>query len=72
MQRLIIALLLVVAVVMLLPGCFTSDARHNAYHVQVLQRDMHSIHENWDWFWRFDRPSTLHLSQDYWQMIERP
>ena len=72
MRRLIIALLLLAGAVMLLPGCFFGEARHDAYHMQVLERDMQALHENWDWFWKSDRPTMLHLRQDYWHLTERP
>ena len=72
MRRLIICVVLVVCAMTLLPGCFTRDARHNANHWQVLEADMRFLHQNWDWFWRWDRPTTLHLSHDYWRTLDQP
>lgn len=72
MRRLIITLVLAAGAMALLPGCLTGDARHNAYHLQVLEADAQFMHQSWDWFWKFDRPTLLHLSHDYWEMTDRP
>jgi len=72
MRRLILCAVLVVAVMTLLPGCLTKDARHNANHYQVLEAQARYLHESWDWFWMLDRPSMLHLSHDYWRVGDQP
>lgn len=73
MRRLLISLVLVSAVVTLLPGCFVPGAaRHNANHWEVLEADLGYLHENWDWFWKSDRPTRLHLSHNYWRLHDNP
>ncbi len=73
MRRLIISLLLATGALTLLSGCFwPGAARHNANHWQVLEADLGYLHENFDWFWKMDRPTTLHLSHNYWRLHDNP
>ena len=72
MRRWSVALVLMAAVVPWLSGCFLGEARHDASHWQVLEADARFLHEDWDWFWKADRPSRMHLSHEYWRMGDQP
>jgi hypothetical protein len=72
MRRVVIGLVLVGLVITCLPGCPTTNARHNASQMAVVKANLGYAHENWDWFWMLDRPSRLHLSEGVWRMGEQP
>jgi hypothetical protein len=71
MRRLIAALVLLGGALLVLPGC-PGDARHNGNHVQVLEANGRYFHENVDWFFMLDRPSSMHLSSEYWRLGPNP
>ena len=71
MRRLIAALALLGGALLVLPGC-PGDARHNANHLQVLESNPRFLHENLDWVLMLDRPSSMHLSSEYWRLGPNP
>jgi len=72
MRRTIVGLALIGLVVTLLPGCPSTNARHNANERAALEAQLGYLHENWDWFWMLDRPTRMHLSEGFWRIGEQP
>ncbi|MDR4504285.1 MAG: hypothetical protein MRK01_05750 [Candidatus Scalindua sp.] len=40
-------------------GCYTSDMRHNAAHNRMFKKDMQLLHQDIDYFFGTEQPSTL-------------
>lgn len=59
MHRLI-ALAALVAMLGVLPGCLVQDRDHNRQHYMTMRRDLHNLHRDIDWAFKWNEPSNLY------------